>query len=62
MKFRDLLKVTKPNVYCVVAVDGEQFEDEACRFEALYENILDYMVVLVSVGMCRLKIYLKKEA
>lgn len=62
MRFRDLLKVTKPNIYCVVTVDGEQFEDDACRFEGLYENILDYMVVSVSVGLCRLKIHLKKVA
>lgn len=62
MKFRDLLKVTNPYVYCVVTVDGEQFEDEAGGFEAFHENILDYMVVSVSVGICRLKIHLEKEA
>lgn len=62
MKFIDLLKVIKPKTYCKVTVDGEQFEDEAYRFEWHHENILDYMVVSVSAGMCRLLIHLKKEA
>lgn len=61
MKFRDLLKVTNPYTYCIVTVDGEQFEDDVCRFEAFHENILNYMVVSVSVGICRLKIQLEKE-
>ena len=61
MKFRDLLKVTNPYTYYVVTVDGEQFECEAGEFEAFHENILDYTVVSVSVGICRLKIHLKKE-
>lgn len=62
MRFRDLLKVTKPKTYCVVTVDGEQFEDDAYRFEWHHENILDYMVVSVSASFCRLNIHLKKEA
>ena len=62
MRFRDLLKVTKPKTYCVVIVDGERLEDDAYRFEMNHENILDYMVVSVSAGMCRLLIHLKKEA
>lgn len=62
MRFRDLLKVTKPKTYCVVTVDGEQVEDYACIFEMNHENILDYMVVSVSATFCRLRIHLKKEA
>lgn len=62
MKFRDLLKVTKPKTYCVVTVDGEQFEDYAYRFDWHHENILDYMVVNVSASFCRLNIHLEKEA
>lgn len=61
MRFRDLLKVTMPKTYCVVTVDGEQFEDDAYRFEWHHENILDYMVVSVSATFCRLCIHLKKE-
>ena len=62
MRFRDLLKVTMPKTYCVVTVDGEQFEDYAYRFEWHHENILDYMVVSVSATFCRLSIHIEKEA
>lgn len=62
MRFRDLLKVTNPKTYCVVTVDGEQFNDKAYRFAMHHENILDYMVVNVSASFCRLNIHLKKEA
>lgn len=74
MRFRDLLKVTEPKTYCVVTVDGEQFEDYAYRFEWHHENILDYMVVSVSTDLknyetelarayrCELSIHLEKEA
>lgn len=72
MRFRDLLKVTNPKTYCVVTVDGEQFNDKAYRFAMHHENILDYMVVSVSadldyeaevmgVHICVLSVRLEKE-
>ena len=74
MRFRDLLKVTKPKTYCVVIVDGERLEDDAYRFEWHHENILDYMVVSISTDLknyetelakvhrCVLSVLLEKEA
>ena len=73
MKFRDLLKVTMPKTYCVVTVDGEQFEDDAYRFEMHHENLLDYMVESISTDLknyetklakvhrCVLSVRLEKE-